>query len=242
MTESEPEGLLLARARRGLGPSRADAERVRARVARALDGSTTPPPVAVGRGTIPGARLAAALALAAATGMGGYALGYRAGRLETTTHLPPPTPTVHASPEAAASADLDTAPTTPQAVPELPAPPRRQRTRASETVVPAEAPSATPAGGESSLELETRLLARVERALRDDNPRLALGLLGELDREVPGGQLGEERRAGRVVAHCELGSESAPRLAAEFEARYPASAYQARLRAACKTLATANGD
>jgi hypothetical protein len=93
---------------------------------------------------------------------------------------------------------------------------------------------------ESPLEIETRLLARVERALRTDNPRLAFGILGELDREVPGGQLEEERRAASVIAHCKLDSPSAPKIASEFEARYPSSAYRARIRAACADSYTPN--
>ena len=241
MSELEPDTALLARARRGLGPGRADSERVRARIDAALGASSAPPVVPVARATIPGFWLGAALGLAGATGMGGYALGYRSGRLETTTHVLPPAVALHAPAPAAASAVVEGPPPL-HPVPELPAPPARQRPRPSETVASAEAPSAAHADGESSLEVETRLLARVERALRDDNPRLALGLLGELDREVPGGQLREERHAGRVVAHCELGSETAAGLVAEFEARYPASAYRTRVRAACRTPATKDGE
>jgi hypothetical protein len=124
-------------------------------------------------------------------------------------------------------------------LPELPATPPRARpngdaARAAAAASAAPTPStATSVSGESTLELETRLLARVERALRDDNPRLALGLVGELEREVPGGQLEEERRAARVIAHCKLGTEFASKLAAEFAASYPSSAYRERIRSAC---------
>jgi hypothetical protein len=83
------------------------------------------------------------------------------------------------------------------------------------------------------LEIETRLLARVERALRAENPRLALGLLAELDEQVPRGQLTEERRVGRLIAECQLGSESATRAAREFLARAQDSPYRDRVEQAC---------
>jgi len=77
------------------------------------------------------------------------------------------------------------------------------------------------------------MLARIERALRDNNPRFALGLLGELDRMVPGGQLLEERQAARALAHCQLGSDGAAERAYEFAEQHPQSAYLARIRQAC---------
>jgi hypothetical protein len=40
-----------------------------------------------------------------------------------------------------------------------------------------------------------RQLRRVERAIREGNPRFALVLLEELDQVMPAGQLLEERRA-----------------------------------------------
>jgi hypothetical protein len=63
------------------------------------------------------------------------------------------------------------------------------------------------------------------------------GLLGELDRTVPQGQLGEERDAARVIAHCQLGSETAEKLAADFSRRHPASAYLARMKETCPVSA-----
>ena len=77
------------------------------------------------------------------------------------------------------------------------------------------------------------MLVRIERALREQNPRFALGLLGELDREVPGGQLKEEREAARVLAHCQMGSATAAKLARDFTARHSGSAYVARINRTC---------
>jgi hypothetical protein len=82
------------------------------------------------------------------------------------------------------------------------------------------------------------MVARIERALRDENARFALGLLGELDRTIPGGQLNEERTAARVLAHCQLGSDAAPTLAREFARRYAKSAYRTRIAQSCATNAT----
>jgi hypothetical protein len=86
---------------------------------------------------------------------------------------------------------------------------------------------------DAGLDAEVRLLRRVELALRDRNPRFALGLLGELERTIPGGQLAEERHAARVMARCQLegGSRS---LAKEFAAGHPGSAYTSRVEETCR--------
>jgi hypothetical protein len=84
-----------------------------------------------------------------------------------------------------------------------------------------------------SLEEEVRTLRRVERALRTENPRLAIALLGDLDRVVPGGQLAEERLAASVQARCLLGYGSAVALLEDFVKLHPTSAYLKRVRAAC---------
>jgi hypothetical protein len=235
---------VLRRARAGMSPTSGDAARVRAAVAAAL---TAPLPGASERSPLtdpsPAPRFAAlaklglAAAFATATGATGYLLGFRAGVAERSA---PPPVSVRATPTAAAPSDGTPATlraTAPDAATasalsnEVLTPPRLARASASSPLPPA---SGTGPSAESTLELETRLLGRVEHALRDGNPRLALGLLGELDRSVPGGQLGEERSAARVVAHCELGSSSAPELAAEFRASHPASAYLRRVEQACQ--------
>ena len=57
-----------------------------------------------------------------------------------------------------------------------------------------ESENRTPSQTES-LAIEVRALRNAERALRDGNPGLALAFLQELDRQVPNGQLAEERDA-----------------------------------------------
>jgi len=248
MSDLGPEALeVLARARRGLSPGAHDAARVRASVgvAIAAGASSLTAHEAAGSGApaaAPGltgvAKLGAVVALAVATGVGGYALGFRAGAAEREQrHAAPVVAPVVVGP----TVPLATAPVAPKAVSaqevELqPLPPPRaiRPERAAASANPSSrAPTPKLEAGETLLGLETRLLARVERALRDDNPRLALGLLGELERAVPGGQLAEERQAARAMAHCELGSDAAPQLAVGFIDAYPESAYVARVREAC---------
>lgn len=246
--ESEPELRdLVRRARAGLGPSAADAARVRAGVATVLAGRASDALGRKGDGSGESTslrtlvKLGLVAAVAAAAGAGGYVFGYRAGMNERErARLSEPTaviqlpvrPAVETSGTAEAPA-LDVAPLPvseqPAAAPS-PHPARSNTTSAPQPSAPAAQGAPT---GESSLELEARLLARVERALRDKNPRLALGLLGELDREVPGGELEEERAAGRVMAHCMLGTPYATKLATNFASRHPTSAYAARIADAC---------
>ena len=57
----------------------------------------------------------------------------------------------------------------------------------------------------TSLAIELRALRNAERALRDGNPGLALAFLQELDRQVPNGQLTEERDAAVTLARCARG-------------------------------------
>ncbi len=248
MNDAELERTMLT-AQRGLSPGAGDAARIRARLDAALlaQSEGTPPSRARRSSRASDApvsalrvgQVGAALALAALTGAGGYVLGYRARDAEVRQSAEPGAMATSPVPPVPALPPTDATQPPLQPAPDLPgskASPRRAGgTSTPLDVVPAPAASAA---GESALEIETRLLARVERSLREKNPRLALGLLAELDRQVPGGQLAEERQAGRVVAHCELGSDTAPDLVRDFVARYPSSAYAARVRAACRASST----
>lgn len=252
MSELAPEEHdVLARARRGLSPSAGDAMRVRAGVHAAVAAGGDPlagreptrGPAAGTLGMAGPAKLGAVVALAAATGVGGYALGFRAGVAEREQRHPPlaaaravvaPAPLAPASPVVTASlAAAATAVPAPNREGSSAARGARAERLASGALASAVAVPTPRDAPETSLELETRLLARVERALRDDNPRLALGLLGELERSVPGGQLAEERQAARAMAHCALGSDSAAKLARAFVDAHAASAYVPRVREAC---------
>lgn len=83
-------------------------------------------------------------------------------------------------------------------------------------------------------EEEVRTLRRVERVLREHNPRFALALLSDLDRSVPQGKLMEEREAARTVATCELegATPAASDQAAAYAARFSGSVYASRVQQA----------
>lgn len=218
---------LLRRARRALSPSSADAERIRSQVAAVIStgaalpsGGALAAPVGVARRLAP--VVALALGLAAAGGVG-YHFGFAAG----SARAPRSTPT-NGGPVSPRSEPV-IAPVAPE-TPDSPSPaPANTPARGATTPAPPNGHGPDPSLGD-----EARLLARVERALRDGNPRFALGLLGELDRTTPGGQLVEERHAARVIAQCQLGGEVASARARDFTARYPTSAYRSRIRQTCR--------
>lgn len=244
---------ILARARAGLSPSPADALRVRALLASALaaPGDSVPDPAVStsgarqGLGTTQSWRLRVLLASAAATigaGAGGYWIGHRAGTrearlaaLHTVTHtvttegMPPLKPdatdgTGGPSPEPTPSAAaVGGAASAPEAV-----------RRRSGTAARAPRPAATVSTPES-LGQEVRALRAVERALRDGDPRLALALLRQLDRDVPKGKLVEERQATAVIARCSAGDVPfGVNLAEDFAGDYPDSVYLGRVEQSCQ--------
>lgn len=115
-------------------------------------------------------------------------------------------------------------------LPTTPAP-SNETARASASAAPVNGkPSAS-----ASADEELRLLRRIQRALSDSNPRLALALLGELDQSVPRSQLMEERQAAAVMAGCQLEGDQGARAASAraFERRYPDSLYRGRIRQTC---------
>jgi hypothetical protein len=80
---------------------------------------------------------------------------------------------------------------------------------------------------------ELALLRRVERALRAQNPALALALLAELEQRFPDTRLAEEREAAHVIAACGT-EEGGARLRAErFLRERGGSVYAERVREAC---------
>jgi len=235
MSDLDPdERRFLERASSGLSPTPADRARVRASLdaffaaealgpaAKGNDLKGAPATSAAAGPTWLGA-LGIAAGVAAAAGAGGYYLGYSNAFDRAMSTSRPLAATTAPRLEAPAS---PAEPATPEAHrPPVPAPVAKSRRLA---------PSATaPAPLDPGLDEEARMLARIERALRDENPRFALGLLGEMDRTLPGGQLLEERQAARALAHCQLGSEGAAERAREFAERHPQSAYLARIRQAC---------
>ncbi|MBN2195213.1 MAG: hypothetical protein JW751_20515 [Polyangiaceae bacterium] len=94
--------------------------------------------------------------------------------------------------------------------------------------------SPTAQDGEARLVEEARLLREVDRALRQRDPATASRVLDRLDRELPGGKLGEEREAARVLAACLRHPGRKTRgAAAEFLGRHPSTVYSGRIRETC---------
>ncbi len=229
---------LLERARRGYSPSSVSEARVRRGALAAIatgavvpTGSAAASLRALIRGvsnTVTVSRVVLVTLALAAAGAGGYALGLRDGRgsARGAVVLPPatkPAPALVQSPkpvEALSAVEVSSLP----------------REGGASAVV-SSAPSATAA---SSAEVELATLRRVERLLREDNPRFARALLNDLDQSVPRGKLMEERRAAAAVAACQLGSGAAA--AASFDGRYPNSVYGARVHEACSNERAGGGD
>jgi hypothetical protein len=197
------------------------------------------------------ARIAIALSIAGASGAIGYELGRRSVRSDVTPArraqqgqampgleppLAPPGDPARRAPERASAADpaIGAQPATPV----ITDPAARGRSARHGR---GEDGRATPAGGASpaapspaqSLELEIRALERVERALREREPRRALELLGELDRAVPGGKLQEERAAAFMMARCALGFGTPAVILRDFAKSHPQSVYFARVQQTC---------
>jgi hypothetical protein len=227
---------VLARARRSWSPSAIDQERVRQAIgaaiaAGALAGAPNPAPRAVSWT----ARLLAAGTIAAASGGIGYRAGFRAGLREA----PPVARTAPAPVPAAPSVSL--------------APLEAPEARPSVTPAPvaghhgghsARHDVESPAPAAESLAVEVRALRNAERALRDGNPGLALAFLADLDRQVPEGQLTEERDAAATLARCARGDHPiGVDLAGDFAERHPKSVYRARVQETCAaTDSNASGD
>jgi hypothetical protein len=237
MTNPESaERALLEAARRELSPTAADVSRVlhatRASLAlghasdmHSTSEQTPRSPLSAQKLALPWrTQVIGALSIAVASGAIGYALGLRA-------HEPQPR--------------IITAPSARAAEPPLSAPvPQAIETQAVTPAMPARTPlpersaSARPAHGArdttpSSLKEEIDTMRRVDRLLHEREPRRALALLYELDRNVPNGKLLQERDAAFALARCALGLGTPAQLADEFEARYPGSVYLPRVRQQC---------
>jgi hypothetical protein len=230
MTDDKPTpSELLARARRAWSPRATDAERVRRAIGAALLGDTTTGAAHAGPPAPAWAsRLLVAGVIAAASGGAGYWAGYRAGLRGTPTPAPVvawPRPEVAiAEPKSPAAPSPETPPL---ALPSLVA--SRHDAHGTRHGLESRTPAQT-----DSLAIEVRALRNAERALRDGNPGLALAFLRELDRQVPNGQLAEERDAADTLARCARGDHPfGVNLAAEFTERHPGSVYRARVEEAC---------
>jgi hypothetical protein len=168
----------------------------------------------------------------------GYGWGYRAGRAarpaETPEVLAARAPAVVGpvtlpSPAASAATKVVTDAPAPPPLSAVGAPTHASRPTPSLARL---APSAE-ASSTLGLDEEVRQLRRIERAIRDGNPRLAVAIADNLDRDMPRGQLLTERRAARLMAGCQLDVAAGAVAAARFLATNPQTAYASRIRELC---------
>jgi hypothetical protein len=263
MTDHELEAeteRVLAQARRELSPTNHDAERSLA----AVHGAFTASPVVtqtttsnLARTLRSGAPLSMKLIVGAAvvalvSGAIGYIVGYRAALIHNLRLQP--SAAVRSAPipsrRAAASVHTPTA----SDMTKLPSPrePEQHESLAVDRPTPTSTAARTkkapvvsfekpheiakdPKNDGGSMEVELRALGRVELALREHHPQLALSILDGLDREVPDGQLGQERLAAFAVARCAIGLGSRAALLQEFERSHPDSVYLGRVKQSCRT-------
>jgi len=93
---------------------------------------------------------------------------------------------------------------------------------------------AAPSASGAALSAEARALADAQRALREGRNSEALSRIEQQESQFASGELGQERRAAKIVALCALGRVSEARaLAGRFLADSPRSPLAARVRATC---------
>jgi len=231
---------MLTRAREGLSPLGSDRARVRAAVDAALvagpvtgastDGARSP---GLASSTVVRGAAKVLLGVVAAGAMGGtgYLLGYRAAREESLRRPAVVAAAREIQAPAATGPVVLAQPATIDAAPkrEVSGAERRRPAHAART----ESASTEPAP-EASLSHELQALRAVDRALREGRPHLARALLQQLEREIPGGRLLEERQASLVMARC-LAGETAFGVdpAEDFREAHPDSVYLSRVQQAC---------
>jgi hypothetical protein len=222
---------LLDAARDGLSPGPAAVRRVHARVHAATGAAATGAALGVKLGLI------ALVAVGVVVGAGAYHRRGPAAVPPPAIELANPTeqPQQAAVHEAALPAPAASAASVDDALIVLepvPRPPVR-RTAPRSDPRPAAAPGAAVGAG-IALGREVELIDQAMAALRRGDPGGALRVVHDYAREAAGGgQLAEDAAAIEVEALCTLGDPAARDRRARFDARFPRSAQQARLSAAC---------
>lgn len=132
---------------------------------------------------------------------------------------------------------VDTEPTTPDVL--QPKKPVKRVKRQVEPPAPlpplpvVTAPAAPEKPTPDELEAETQGLREVQLALRAKEPQRALSLLDQQDRRFVQGQLKQEREAARVLALCVTDATAGSTAYQRFVGAHPGSPLLARLKAAC---------
>ncbi|HYQ01814.1 MAG TPA: hypothetical protein VER96_24240 [Polyangiaceae bacterium] len=237
----DDEALILAQARVGLGPTTADEQRVLQGVLTQITlGSLVPSGGAAPHKSPWPLRIAGSIAVVGAMALSGglgYHKGWEAGiakKNQPGTRLNGAVSAPSARVDASRAAELPRERAIP--VEQLPliedTPQSEHEAKSASSSMHAPSASAAPSAA-LGLDEEVRQLRRVERALREGNPRFALALIEDLDRAMPAGQLLEERRAAGIMANCQLGSGSAVSNARAFVAKHSGSAYLTRVVEIC---------
>ncbi|HEX3757285.1 MAG TPA: hypothetical protein VHW23_01205 [Kofleriaceae bacterium] len=230
---------LLDAAREGLSPDSAAVRRVHARIHIATGGAAA--------GAAAGAALGIKLGLIALVAAG-VVVGASVYRRGPTAVAPPALELANPAeqPQRAAVHEAAPPPPTPHPADDalivLEPMPRAVRRTAPRSELGARPPAASPpaaispaAGTGIALGREVELIDQAMAALRRGDPGGALHVVHDYAREAGGaGQLAEDAAAIEVEALCTLGDPAARDRRAQFEARFPRSAQQARLAAACR--------
>lgn len=252
MNSLDPNSREVLRAGRAAeGPTAADQERVRQKLAVALAAGMTGPAIAAPAAT-------AAKWWASRTVLGGAGLasvvvvGVTAVVMTRTPAVEPPAPSVTATaPPAPVVEPVE--PSEPQAAPASPEEPvdppsavapkkpvkrvkRQPPSSARSEPVPVPQPIVTAPVAEPTpdeLEAETQGLKEVQLALRANDPRRALTLLDQQDARFTRGQLKQEREGARVLATCATEPSAGAAAFERFRLAHPASPLLTRLKAAC---------
>src|SRR5262245_43620663 len=234
MTEIDPVERALRQARAELSAPNAALERVWQRL------PALPATAPLTKWAALKATGASGVIAAAALVSGGFGLGYWVRDVARDAPAAPvvvaapaaqPLPVAVPAPTAVASAPALVAPAPVLATPPSTASPREPVRRAVHD---------GSAADQSQQELA--LLARIERALRNDDAALALALLAELEQRFPETLLREEREAVRLMSHCIQKERGAAADARAFLRAHSASVYQSRLRALCALESARNGE
>jgi hypothetical protein len=224
---------VLTRARRALSPTAADQQRVGHAVRASLALGHAPATIV--------SRLLTTCTVAVVAAGAGYWGGHRAGvrdaraismSMSTSTSAEPTMPATSPTAPSVTVAPIAVAASAPSA-PASGAAPALRHAHPGRT--PAEAGAGPALSPTESLNQEMRVLRSVERALRDRQPGLAMALLRELERVVPGGKLAEERAATLTIARCMSGDiPLGIDLGDDFADRFPNSVYFSRVAQSCR--------
>lgn len=238
------------------GPTAADRERVRGKLAIAIAAGAAGPAIAApamkaaakwwASKTVIGIVSASVVAVSAAVVL------TRSNKVKPPDNPPPVVqPVVATAPVAEEEEDEvdavdDTAPPSPSPTSApVPVPVKkvkRKKKTAPKEVAEVEAPPpistpppqvVEPSKKDDTLEAETQGLREVHAALRAKDNAKALSLIDEQDRRFPLGQLRPEREAAKVLAMCASEPKSGTTALAQFVERHPGSPLLPRLRAAC---------